>query len=121
MGGRSSSGNRNNTLQNPHRASEKAVNLMTEAIDNFKMHGLGIVVINETSDKSSLTRPKAENPADKNLESELKDLAEANGYEMNFRTETKTIKGVRRELRYGTSQDVTQIKKRIMTIFRRES
>lgn len=116
MGGRSSTGNRG--LQNPYKASEKAVDLMNQAIQSLQTFGIGIVTINETSDRS-LTKPKAENPSDKDFESELKNLAEANGFIINFRTETKTTKGVVRELKYGTSQTTTQTKKRVMTIFRR--
>lgn len=107
-------------VRNTTGASQTAVAHLEEALRLIGEHGIGIVEIGvETARGKDYEHVTAKNPRNKDLEAELVNLARENGLSVEFRTETKTTKSARRELRYGYDQYKTQTKRRIMAAFPR--
>lgn len=123
MGGRGSGGARGSDgggggIRNTTGASEQAVSLIQQAQNEVRQYGSAQVVINSTWSVSSSGNQKAANPKNADLERQLSNLAKENGLDVNFKTKTQNSAGVRQQLRYGSQQNTTQTKTRIMYAYK---
>lgn len=118
-GGSSGMAGRSSGIINTRGASQQAVSLLERAISDIGTFGSAHISIGQTTDTG--LKPRAGNPANKDLEKQLTALGDENGYLVSFDTKTSTSGGGTRQLRYGSSvPNKTQTKDRMMHVYRRQ-
>lgn len=121
MGGRGSGSNMASSgsgLKNSVGASPKAVSIMEQAVQDIGVYGSAHIPINTTTAQGYA--PKADNPKQADLESQITHLAEENGYTVSFDTKTSTHANAVQYYKYGSSSgQKTQTKQRIAHIWRK--